>query len=62
MATNQTNDVATMLQHSGFSPREIQYYLSEFNSDHLVVIVRPDNREPEAANILRNSGGRQYTD
>jgi hypothetical protein len=54
------NDISTMLQHTGFSQKEIQYYLNEFNSDHFVVIVRPDDREPEATNILRNNGGRQY--
>ena len=56
------NDIATMLQYTGFSPKEIQYYLNEFNSSHFVVIVRPDNREQEAINILRNNGGKQYTD
>jgi hypothetical protein len=55
------NDVATMLQNTGFSPKETQYYLNEFNSNHFVVIVRPDNREQEATNILRNNGGQQYT-
>ena len=56
------NDIATMLQYTGFSPKEIQYYLNEFNSSHSVVIVRPDNREQEATSILRNNGGKQYTD
>lgn len=55
------SDVATMLKNTGFNPKETQYYLNEFNSNHFIVIVRPDNREQEATNILRNNGGQQYT-
>jgi hypothetical protein len=55
------NDVATMLKHTGFNEKEIQYYLNEFNSNHFVVIVRPDTRTAEATNILRSNGGKQYT-
>jgi hypothetical protein len=37
-----------------------KYYESEFNAGHIVVSVRPDEREKDARDILHANGGYDY--
>jgi hypothetical protein len=44
----------------GVPQERAKYYESEFNAGHIVVSVRPDEREKDAKEILHASGGYDF--
>src|SRR5438552_9034614 len=55
-----TPDLQRDLMNLGVPADKAHYYDDEFKSGHIVVSVRPDGRDDEAANILRGNGAYDY--
>ena len=49
-------DLQSDLEHLGVSPEQASYYAQEVKAGHTVISVRPDGREREAHEIMRQSG------
>lgn len=59
-SSNVKNGLAEEFKKLGVPQDRALYYEREFNAGHIVVSVRPDQREQEAKTILHNHGGYDY--
>jgi hypothetical protein len=54
-------DIRTMLLNMGIGPNEISYYERLFRSGNFIVVLRPDGRDQQGRDILKQHGGTGYT-
>ncbi len=59
-SSNVKDGLAEEFKKLGVSQDRALYYEREFNAGHIVVSVRPDQREHEAKSILHDNGGYDY--
>jgi hypothetical protein len=59
-SSNVKDGLAEEFKKLGVPQDRALYYEREFNAGHIVVSVRPDQREQEAKTILQNNGGYDY--
>ena len=58
--SNVEDGLAKKFVDLGVPQDRAQYYESEFNAGHIIVSVRPDQREQDARAILHSNGGYDY--
>ena len=54
-------DIRTMLLNMGIGPNEIDHYERSFRGGNFIVIVRPDGRDQQVRDLLKQHGGTSYT-
>jgi hypothetical protein len=54
-------DIRTMLLNMGLGPDEIDHYEQSFRSGNFIVVVRPDGRDQQVRDLLKQHGGTGYT-
>lgn len=59
-SSNVKDGLANEFKKLGVPEDRAAYYEREFNAGHIVVSVRPDNREQDAKAILRTNGAYDY--
>jgi hypothetical protein len=59
-SSNVKDGLAEEFKKLGVPQDRALYYEREFNAGHIVVSVRPEQREQEAKTILHNNGGYDY--
>jgi hypothetical protein len=54
-------DIRTMLLNMGIGPNEIDHYERSFRGGNFIVVVRPDGRDQQVRDTLKQHGGTGYT-